>query len=195
MLDFTSSFISYGVGNKRLWGKRFAPLPRRMRVAPSCDVRPYYFIGNSRIATDIGRITQGGTIGFGAGIYTKIPSSPFQAIGKSATGLPSLPSTDTEIEGITKVLAIDRAKDFYLNIGFQENPEYPRELILTKVAAFFISTRPIRTPKRKMMTSEKYQHSAVDLKRWSELDELGMTAMCGTPMSDEEYEQRLQSGK
>ena len=42
---------------------------------------------------------------------------------------------DTEIEGITKVLAIDRAKNFYLNIGFQENPEYPRELILTKEAA------------------------------------------------------------
>lgn len=42
---------------------------------------------------------------------------------------------DTEIEGITKVLAIDRAKDFYLKIGFQENPEYPQELILTKQAA------------------------------------------------------------
>ncbi len=42
---------------------------------------------------------------------------------------------DTEIEGVTKVLAIDRAKDFYLGIGFQENPEYPPELILTKEAA------------------------------------------------------------
>ena len=43
------------------------------------------------------------------------------------------------------------------------------------------------------MTSEKHQPSVADLKRWEELDELGMTAMCGTPMSDEEYEQRLQS--
>ncbi len=43
------------------------------------------------------------------------------------------------------------------------------------------------------MTSEKHQHSAASLKRWEELDELGITAMCGTPMSDEEYEQRLQS--
>ena len=43
------------------------------------------------------------------------------------------------------------------------------------------------------MTSEKHQSTTASLKRWSELDELGMTAMCGTPMSDEEYEQRLQS--
>jgi hypothetical protein len=42
---------------------------------------------------------------------------------------------DTEIEGVTKVLAVDRAKNFYLNIEFQENPEYPPELILTKEAA------------------------------------------------------------
>ncbi|KYC38255.1 hypothetical protein WA1_38605 [Scytonema hofmannii PCC 7110] len=42
---------------------------------------------------------------------------------------------DTEIEGVTKVLSIDRAKDFYLSIGFQENPEYFRELVLTKEAA------------------------------------------------------------
>ncbi|MBW4667946.1 MAG: hypothetical protein KME60_11075 [Cyanomargarita calcarea GSE-NOS-MK-12-04C] len=42
---------------------------------------------------------------------------------------------DTEIEGLTKVLSIDRAKEFYLDIGFQENPDYPRELILTKEAA------------------------------------------------------------
>ncbi|NJN07550.1 MAG: hypothetical protein HC815_05985 [Richelia sp. RM1_1_1] len=27
----------------------------------------------------------------------------------------------------------------------------------------------------------------------ADLDELGMTAMCGTPLSDEEYEQKLQS--
>ena len=43
------------------------------------------------------------------------------------------------------------------------------------------------------MKSEKHQPTTADLKRWEELDELGMTAMCGTPMSDEEYEQRLQS--
>ncbi|MBD2774337.1 hypothetical protein ICL16_20240 [Iningainema sp. BLCCT55] len=43
------------------------------------------------------------------------------------------------------------------------------------------------------MTSEKHQPTTADLKRWEELDELGMTAMCGKPMSDEEYEQRLQS--
>ncbi len=43
------------------------------------------------------------------------------------------------------------------------------------------------------MTSQKYQPTAKDLERWEKLDELGMTAMCGTPMSDEEYEQRLQS--
>jgi hypothetical protein len=42
------------------------------------------------------------------------------------------------------------------------------------------------------MTSQ-HQPTAEDLKRWEILDELGMTAMCGTPMSDEEYEQRLQS--
>lgn len=42
---------------------------------------------------------------------------------------------DTEIEGVTKVLAIDRARKFYLDIGFEENPEYLRELILTNVAA------------------------------------------------------------
>lgn len=42
---------------------------------------------------------------------------------------------DTEIEGVTKVLSIERAKDFYLNIGFQENPDYPSELVLTKEAA------------------------------------------------------------
>ena len=42
---------------------------------------------------------------------------------------------DTEIEGVTKVLAIDRARNFYLDIGFEENPEYFRELILTKEVA------------------------------------------------------------
>ncbi|MEM7552487.1 MAG: hypothetical protein AAF378_00020 [Cyanobacteria bacterium P01_A01_bin.84] len=44
---------------------------------------------------------------------------------------------DTEIEGVTKVLAIDRARNFYLDVGFEENPEYFRELILTKEAAIF----------------------------------------------------------
>ncbi len=43
------------------------------------------------------------------------------------------------------------------------------------------------------MTNQKYQPTTEDLKRWQRLDELGMTAMCGTPMSDEEYEHRLQS--
>ncbi len=43
------------------------------------------------------------------------------------------------------------------------------------------------------MTSQQYQPTTEDLKRWERLDELGMTAMCGTPMSDEEYEHRLQS--
>lgn len=42
---------------------------------------------------------------------------------------------DTEIEGVTKVLAIDRARKFYLDIGFEENPEYFRELVLTKEVA------------------------------------------------------------
>jgi len=42
---------------------------------------------------------------------------------------------DSEIEGVTKVLAIDRARNFYLDIGFEENPEYSRELILTREAA------------------------------------------------------------
>lgn len=43
------------------------------------------------------------------------------------------------------------------------------------------------------MTNEKQQPTTEDLERWERWDELGMTAMCGTPMSDEEYEQRLQS--
>jgi hypothetical protein len=38
---------------------------------------------------------------------------------------------ETEIEGVTKVLTIDRARNFYLDIGFEENPEYSRELILS----------------------------------------------------------------
>ena len=46
---------------------------------------------------------------------------------------------DTEIEGVTKVLAIDRARKFYLDIGFEENPEYFRELILTKETASIVS--------------------------------------------------------
>jgi hypothetical protein len=43
------------------------------------------------------------------------------------------------------------------------------------------------------MNRQKYEPTPEDLKRWETLDELGMTAMCGTPMSNEEYEQRLQS--
>lgn len=43
------------------------------------------------------------------------------------------------------------------------------------------------------MSNEKYQPTREDLERWERLDELGMTAMCGTPMSDEEKERRLQS--
>ena len=43
------------------------------------------------------------------------------------------------------------------------------------------------------MNHEKYQPTKEDLERWERLDELGMTAMCGTPMSDEEKERRIQS--
>lgn len=32
-----------------------------------------------------------------------------------------------------------------------------------------------------------------DLKKWEDLDELGMTAMAGKPFTDEEYNARLQS--
>lgn len=39
---------------------------------------------------------------------------------------------NTEIQGVIKLLAIDRAKIFYQNIGFQINPEYEREMILTR---------------------------------------------------------------
>lgn len=42
---------------------------------------------------------------------------------------------DTEIEGIIKILAIDRAKDFYSNIGFEENPDYEREMVLRREAS------------------------------------------------------------
>ena len=52
---------------------------------------------------------------------------------------------DTEIEGVTKVLAIDRARKFYLDIGFEENPEYFRELILTREAARFFLNKELRT--------------------------------------------------
>ncbi|MEM7552512.1 MAG: hypothetical protein AAF378_00145 [Cyanobacteria bacterium P01_A01_bin.84] len=51
----------------------------------------------------------------------------------------------TEIEGVTKVLAIDRARKFYLDIGFEENPEYFRELILTREAARFFLNKELRT--------------------------------------------------
>ncbi|MBW4506333.1 MAG: hypothetical protein KME64_07465 [Scytonematopsis contorta HA4267-MV1] len=39
---------------------------------------------------------------------------------------------NTQIEGVIKILAIDRAKDFYSSMGFQENPDYPREMILNR---------------------------------------------------------------
>ena len=52
---------------------------------------------------------------------------------------------DTEIEGVTKVLAIDRARKFYLDIGFEENPEYFRELVLNKVAARSFLNKELRT--------------------------------------------------
>lgn len=42
---------------------------------------------------------------------------------------------DTNIEGVTKLLAIDRARSFYEKIGFQPNPDFDREMILTKEAA------------------------------------------------------------
>lgn len=43
------------------------------------------------------------------------------------------------------------------------------------------------------MDKQNYQPTEEEIKWRERLDELGMTAMCGTPMSDEEYEQRLQS--
>ena len=43
------------------------------------------------------------------------------------------------------------------------------------------------------MTNEKYQPTKEDLERWERLDELGLTAMCGTPISDEEKGRRIQS--
>lgn len=52
---------------------------------------------------------------------------------------------DTEIEGVTKVLAIDRAINFYLDIGFEENPEYSRELILTREAAIIFLNKELKT--------------------------------------------------
>lgn len=47
---------------------------------------------------------------------------------------------DTEIAGVIKLFAIDRAKSFYLSMGFQENPDYEREMILTpEEARLFLS--------------------------------------------------------
>ncbi len=43
------------------------------------------------------------------------------------------------------------------------------------------------------MNKEKYQPTQKDLERWERLDELGLTAMCGTPMSQEEKDRRIQS--
>lgn len=48
---------------------------------------------------------------------------------------------DTEIAGVIKVLTIDRAKSFYLSMGFQENPDYERELILTREEARLFLSR------------------------------------------------------
>ena len=42
---------------------------------------------------------------------------------------------NTEIVGVIKVLTIDRAKSFYLSMGFQENPDDEREMVLTREAA------------------------------------------------------------
>ena len=43
------------------------------------------------------------------------------------------------------------------------------------------------------MDKQNYQPSEEEIKWRENLDELGMTAMCGTPLSDEEYERKLQS--
>ncbi|KYC40096.1 hypothetical protein WA1_29545 [Scytonema hofmannii PCC 7110] len=48
---------------------------------------------------------------------------------------------DTDIVGVIKVLAIDRAKSFYLSIGFQENPDYEREMVLTREEARLFLSR------------------------------------------------------
>ncbi|BAZ14906.1 hypothetical protein NIES4071_67760 [Calothrix sp. NIES-4071] len=42
---------------------------------------------------------------------------------------------NTNIEGVTKLLTIDRARSFYEKIGFQPNPDFDREMILSKEAA------------------------------------------------------------
>ncbi|MEC4815237.1 MAG: hypothetical protein SAK29_18455 [Scytonema sp. PMC 1069.18] len=42
-------------------------------------------------------------------------------------------------------------------------------------------------------TQSQYEPTPEDLKKWVELDELGMTAMAGRPFTDEEYNARLQS--
>lgn len=43
------------------------------------------------------------------------------------------------------------------------------------------------------MTNQKERLTTEDLERWEKVDELGMTAICGTPMLNEEYEHRIQS--
>ena len=43
------------------------------------------------------------------------------------------------------------------------------------------------------MDKQNYQPTEEEIKWRENLDELGMTAMCGTPLSDEEYERKLQS--
>lgn len=42
-------------------------------------------------------------------------------------------------------------------------------------------------------TNNKYQPTSEDLKRWAELDELDSNAMSGPPLTQEEYDQKLQS--
>jgi hypothetical protein len=48
---------------------------------------------------------------------------------------------DTEISGVIKISAIDRAKSFYLSMGFQENPDYQREMVLTREEARLFLSR------------------------------------------------------
>jgi len=48
---------------------------------------------------------------------------------------------NTEIIGVIKVLTIDRAKSFYLSMGFQENPDDEREMVLTRGAARLFLSR------------------------------------------------------
>ncbi|RUS99296.1 hypothetical protein DSM106972_077380 [Dulcicalothrix desertica PCC 7102] len=42
-------------------------------------------------------------------------------------------------------------------------------------------------------TSDKHELTPEELAKWRELNELGLTAIAGTPFSEEEYDARLQS--